>query len=152
MQLDTAILAAAAALTGSVVGACSSLAATFVGHRLQARWSRLAADLDLHEELYGKFVDEAAPLFIDALREPVMDPGKIVRLYSIMGRIRLTSTDEVLRAAEEVTKRLVEAYERPPVDPVKVLEEYAKKKDMLDPLLVFTEACRLERAKALQQV
>ncbi len=152
MQIDTPIVAALAALIGSVVGACSSLAATFVGHRLQARWSRLATDLDLHEELYGKFVDEAAPLFIDALRQPAMDPGKIIRLYSIMGRIRLTSSDEVLQAAEEVTRRLVEAYEKPPVDPVKVLEDYAKKKDILDPLLVFTEACRVERAKALQQV
>ena len=42
MQIDTPIVAALAALTGSVVGACSSLAATFVGHRLQARWSRLS--------------------------------------------------------------------------------------------------------------
>ena len=75
MQIDTPIVAAVAALTGSVVGACSSLAATFVGHRLQARWSRLATDLDLHEELYGKFVDEAAPLFIDALQTTSNGPG-----------------------------------------------------------------------------
>ena len=79
-------------------------------------------------------------------------PVKIMRLYSKVARIRLMSTDQVLNAAEEVGKRLVQAYERPPDDPTEVLARYANGEDNFDPLREFTEACRLERARALQQV
>lgn len=71
-------------------------------------------------------------------------------LYSKVARIRLTSSDRVLRAAEEVGKRLLEAYERPPEDPAEVLARYANGEKDLDPLREFTEACRQERARALQ--
>jgi hypothetical protein len=37
--------------------------------------------------------------------------GAAMRLYAIVARIRLTSSDEVLRAAEDVGKRLLDAYE-----------------------------------------
>jgi len=114
MSLDTSIVVAFAALAGSVVGACASVAATFIGQRLQARWSRLAAELDEHEALYGKFVEETVPMFVDSIQRSTIDPAKIMRFYSIMARIRLVSSDEVLGTAEEVGKRLLEAYERPP--------------------------------------
>jgi hypothetical protein len=152
MAFDTSIIVAIAALAGSVVGASASVVATFVGQRLQARWSRLAAELDEQEELYRRLVEEAIPLFIDALQQPAVDPAKIMRLFSVLGCIRLTSSDEVLRAAEGVGKRLLEAYAKPPEDPVKVLEQFFKNPESLDPLLDFTVVCRRERAKVLQQV
>jgi len=152
MALDTPIIVAVAAMTGSLVGACSSVAVTFVGHRLQARWARLAAELAERQELYGKFVEEAVPLFVDATQQSAIDPTKIMRLYSKVARIRLTSSDPVLRAAEDVGKRLLDFYERPPEDPAEVLARVAKGEAKLDPLREFTEACRRERAKALQQV
>ena len=152
MSVDTSIIVAVAALAGSVVGACASVATTFVGNRLQARWARLAAELDERQELYGKFVEEAIPLFIDAIEQPASDPPKLMRFFSIIGRIRLIATDEVLRAAEHVGTRLLEAYERQPEDPVKVLKQVANIKGTLDPLREFTEACRRERAKILQEV
>src|SRR5271157_4754869 len=108
MAVDTSIIAALAALGGSAVGACASVATTFFGQRLQARWSRLAAELNEQEELYRRFVEEAVPLFIDALQQPAVDTAKIMRFFSILGCIRLTSSDEVLRAAEDVGKRLLE--------------------------------------------
>ena len=150
MALDTPIIVAVAAMTGSLVGACSSVAVTFVGHRLQARWARLAAELAERQELYGKFVEEAVPLFVDATQQSAIDPTKIMRLYSKVARIRLTSSDPVLRAAEDVGKRLLDFYERPPEDPAEVLARVAKGEENLDPLRDFTEACRRERAKVLQ--
>jgi hypothetical protein len=122
-----------------------------VGHRLQARWARLAAELAEREELYGKFVEEAVPLFVDATQQSAIDPAKIMRLYSKVARIRLTSSDLVLHAAEEVGKRLLDFYERPPEDPGELLARVANGETKLDPLREFTEACRRERAKALQQ-
>jgi len=152
MAVDTSIIVAIAALAGSAVGASASVASTFFGQRLQARWSRLAAELDEQEELHRRFVEEAVPLFIDALQQPAVDPAKIMRLFSILGCIRLTSSDEVLRAADKVAKRLLEAYAKPPEDPVKVLEQLFKIPESLDPLLDFTQTCRRERARVLKRV
>ena len=152
MAVDEPVLVAFAALAGSLVGACSSVAATFIGQRLQARWTRLGAELEEHEKLYGIFVEEAVHLFVDAIQRSAIDPAKIMRLYSKVARIRLTSSDEVLHAAEEVGKRLLQAYEQPPADPAEVLTRYANGEEHLDPLREFTEACRRERARALQQI
>jgi hypothetical protein len=152
MTVDGPVIVALAALAGSLVGAFSSVAATFIGQRLQARWTQLGAELEERERLYGLFVEEAVHPFVDAIQRSRIDPVKIMRLYSKVARIRLMSTDQVLHAAEDVGKRLFEAYERPPGDPAEVLARYAKGEDNLDPLREFTEACRLERAKALQQV
>jgi len=152
MAVDTPIIVALAALTGSVVGACSSVVATFIGQRLQTRAARLAAELKENEELYGKFVEEAVPLFLDAIQQSTVEAAKIMRLYSKVARIRLTSSDQVLHAAEQVGKRLLEFYERAPEDPAAVLARVARGEENLDPLRDFTEACRVERAKALQQI
>ena len=152
MAVDGPVIVAFAALGGSLVGACSSVAATFLGQRLQARWARLRAELEEQERLYGIFVEEAVRLFVDSIQRSAIDPAKIMRLYSKVARIRLTSSDRVLRAAEEVGKRLLEAYERPPGDPAEVLARYANGEENLDPLREFTEACREERAKSLKQV
>ncbi len=152
MAVDGPVIAAFAALGGSLVGACSSVAATFMGQRLQARWARLRAELEDHEKLYGIFVEEAVHLFVDSIQRSAIDPAKIMRLYSKVARIRLTSSDQVLRAAEEVGKRLLEAYERPPADPAEILARYANGEENLDPLREFTEACRQEQAKAFREV
>ena len=108
--------------------------------------------MEEREKLYGIFVEEAVHLFVDSIQRSEIDPVKIMRLYSKVAHIRLTSTAQVLHAAEEVGRRLFEAYERPPDDPAEVLARYANGEDNLDPLREFTEACRQERAKALQQV
>src|SRR5580700_2432708 len=147
MTLEGPVIVALAALAGSLVGAFSSVAATFIGQRLQARWTQLSAELEEREKLYGIFVEEAVHLFADSIQRSKIDPAKIMRLYSKVARIRLTSTDQVLQAAEEVGRRLVEAYERPPDDPAEVFARYANGQDSFDPLRVFAEACRLERAK-----
>ena len=152
MSLDGPVIVALAALAGSLVGACSSVAATFLGQRLQARWTRLATELEEREKLYGVFVEEAIHLFVDSIQRSAIDPAKIMRLYAKVAHIRLTSSAAVLRAAEEVGRRLVDAYERPPGDPAEVVARYANGEENLDPLREFTEACRQERAKALQQI
>ncbi len=113
---------------------------------------RRPEELEEHEKLYGIFVEEAVHLSVDSIQRSASDPAKIMRLYSKVARIRLTSSDRVLRAAEEVGKRLLEAYERPPGDPAEVLARYANGEENLDPLREFTEACRQERANALQRV
>jgi len=147
MVLDGTVLVALAALTGSLIGGCSSVAAAFVGQRIQERWRRLGAELEVREKLYGTFVEEAVPFFVDALQQSSTNPAKLMQLYSRVAHIRLTAGDQVLRAAEAVAKRLLEAYEQPPENPTTVIARYANGETKLDPLLEFTEACRQERAQ-----
>jgi hypothetical protein len=146
------MIGAVAVLTGSIVGACASMTATFVGQRIRFRGVRAAKELDELEELYGRFVEEAVPLFVDAIERSGTDPGKLMRLYAIVARIRLTSSDEVLRAAEGVGKRLLDAYEKPPENSVAVLARYVKGDQSLDQLRDFTEACRRERARVALKI
>ena len=152
MTLDGPVIVATAALAGSLVGAFSSVAATFIGQRLQARWTQLRVELEERDKLYGMFVEEAVHLFVDSIQKSAIEPAKIMRFYSKVARIRLTSTDEVLHAAEQVGERLFDAYERPPDDPAEILARYAHGTDNFDPLREFTAACRLERTKVLKQV
>ena len=76
MTLDGPVIVALAALAGSLVGAFSSVAATFIGQRLQARWTQLRAELEEREKLYGLFVEEAVHLFVDAIQRSKIDPAK----------------------------------------------------------------------------
>ncbi len=152
MEFSTSMFGAVAALTGSVVGACASVAATFVGQRIQFRGARVAAELDEHEELYGRFVEKAVPLFVEAIDCSAIDPGKLMLLYAIVARIRLTANGEVLRAAEDVGKQLLDAYERPPENTAAVLARYVKGDRSVDPLREFTEACRRERARVVRSI
>ena len=97
MTLDGPVIVALAALAGSLVGAFSSVAATFFGQRLQVRWTQLRAELEERENLYGLFVEEAVHLIVDAIQKSKIDPVKIMRVYSKVARIRLMSTDQVLK-------------------------------------------------------
>jgi hypothetical protein len=45
ISVDLTIVPALAALAGSLIGACASVATTFVGQRLQARAARLVSEL-----------------------------------------------------------------------------------------------------------
>src|ERR1035438_7192661 len=92
MEVTGPVIVAFAALGGSLVGACSSITATFMGQRLQARWARLRVELEEREELYGIFVEEAVHLFFLSIRQSAIDPAKIMRLYSKVARIDRKST------------------------------------------------------------
>ena len=74
---------ALATLAGSVVGACSSVVATFIGQRLQTRAARLAGEW----EVYREFFEEAVPLFVDAIQQSTIEAAKIMRLYSKVARV-----------------------------------------------------------------
>jgi hypothetical protein len=104
----------------------------------------VSLELANREELYGEFIEEATPLFADSIEETEFDPANIFGLYSILGRIRLSSSDEVLREAEEVIANLLKWYSNPVLE-VRVLMEQAAKHEVSDPIEVFTQACRRER-------
>ena len=94
------------------------------------------------EALYGEFITEASHLTIDALSHSLEKPETFVKLYGILGRIRLVAADPVLDAAEACTRQLVDLYAKPnmTIEQIRV----ALERDQLDPIRDFSVACRKE--------
>ena len=151
MPLDPAVIAATSGILGSVVGALSSLGTTFMTQRLQARRERVSIELAKREELYGEYIEQVTPLFAESVETTEFDPAKIFGLYALLGRIRLASSDEVLREAEAVILNLLKWYSNPALE-VRVLMEQAARHEVSDPIEVFTRACRRERGELLRHL
>jgi len=111
----------------------------------------MSVELARREELYGEYIEQVTPLFADSVEHTEFDPAKIFGLYSILGRIRLSSSDEVLREAEEVIANLLKWYSNPVLE-VRVLMEQAARHEVSDPIEVFTQACRRERGELLRHL
>ncbi|HMF49523.1 MAG TPA: hypothetical protein VK603_12815, partial [Candidatus Saccharimonadales bacterium] len=93
---------------------------------------------------------EATNLYVDSLDKNLENPVSLIGMYSLVGRIRLISSDTVLVAAEKVADSIIVSYSRPPTkfdDFYKVVHE-----TRVDPLKEFTEACREERKAALMHL
>jgi hypothetical protein len=61
---------------------------------------------------------EVADLYVDSLNRTLEDVGKpaaFVAAYALLGRIRMISTEAVLKAADRVIQDIIEAYNRPPI-------------------------------------
>jgi hypothetical protein len=137
--MNNAAMSAIAALAGSAIGALASFATTWLTQHAQERSQRFAQAMGRREHLYGTFIEEAAKLVVDALTHNLDDPSKLVRLYALVGQLRLFAPNDVVSKAEEVMQRIVEAYNLPNRD-FRNLEE--RRRSDTDVLRPFSEACR----------
>jgi hypothetical protein len=137
--MNTAYISAIAALAGSGIGAVASFATTWLTQDAQQRAQRFAQVMTRREHLYGEFIEEAAKLFTDALAHELDDPSKFVRLYALVGRLRLFASANVVAKAEEVMQRIVETYHLPNLD---FRNPDDRHWDDVDVLRAFSEACR----------
>ena len=56
------------------------------------------------EKLYSDFISECARLLVDALEHIINDPKNPLPAHALLSRIRLSSSPDVLTAAEEVLR------------------------------------------------
>jgi hypothetical protein len=108
--MNSAYISAIAALAGSGIGAVASFATTWLTQDAQERTRRVAQRVTRREHLYGEFIEEASRLFTDALTHELDDPSKFVRLYAMVGRLRLLAPANVIASAEQVMQHIVETY------------------------------------------
>jgi len=137
--MNSAYISAFAALAGSGIGAVASFATTWLTQDAQHRARRVAQAMTRRERLYGKFIEEASKLFTDALTHQLDDPSKFVRLYALIGRLRLCAPTNVIARAEEVMQHIVETYYLPNRD---FNDPEDRQRDDLDVLRAFSETCR----------
>lgn len=140
--MDSTFITAVAAALGSLVGAGASIGTTWVTQRTQAFRARAEAKLRERESLYGEFITEASRLTFEALNHSLEHPETFVRLYGILGRIRLVAADRVLAAAEACARQIIELYDSPNMTVEQI--RLAFKRDRLDPIKDFSSICRTE--------
>jgi hypothetical protein len=92
--------------------------------------------------LFGRFLDEAAKLYSDALQTSRDDVTGLIQIYALTNRIRLLSTPEVVEAADTVVRIIVDTYLAPNITLHEMRTNWIDKH--VDPLRDFSEACRKE--------
>jgi len=112
-SINSGIITALAAIAGSLVGALGSAVATWITARHQDRRDLLGKQIERREALYSDFIGESARLLVDAMQYNVSDLQKLVPVYALLSRIRLSSSEPVLQTAENVIKTIVNTYPQP---------------------------------------
>ena len=102
--MDSTFITAVAAAGGSLVGAAVTSVTTWITQRTQRVQAEREEKLRNREALYGEFITEASRLAVEALGHSLERPETFVKLYGIIGHIRLVATDAVLAAAEACTR------------------------------------------------
>ena len=137
--MNNAYMSAIAALAGSAVGALASFATTWLTLYSHERAERFAQAMTRREHLYGEFIEEASKLFTDALTHQLDEPSKFVRLYALVGNLRLCASADVIVKAEEAMHHIFETYNRPNID---FRSPRGRQENDNDVLRAFSEACR----------
>ena len=152
--MDPTIVSALSALLGSAVGGSVTLATAWITQRTQSRRQVVGAEIRKREALYGEFIAECSKLLIDALDHTLDSPDKLRQIYALQNRIRLTSSDAVVAAADQTLNRILKQYFEQNITQQQLREELSRsltddqrKRD--DPLKPFSQACRNE-LRALQ--
>jgi hypothetical protein len=140
--MEAAYVSAFAALAGTAIGGLASFATSWTTQQAQTRAQRLAAEREGRAALFGRFLDEAAKLYADALQNGRDDTARLIGIYALTNRIRLVSSPEVVEAADTVVRIIVDEYLAPNVTMKEMRANWIDRH--VDPLRDFSEACRQE--------
>jgi hypothetical protein len=142
--MDVLYFSAFAALAGSAIGGLTTLAASWLMQRLQFRAQRLAHNIDRREDLYKDFIEEASKSYTDAFHHDIADVSKLFRLYALVSRMRVLSSQGVIEEADKVMRSIVERYLGPNMSAQDLQDVVINGGTGLDPLRDFSNACRDE--------
>jgi very-short-patch-repair endonuclease len=143
------MIAAGAAISGSIVGAMGSVVGTWITQRHQDLRDLLAKTMVRREALYSDFITESARLIVDAMQHNESDTQKLIPVYALLSRIRLSSSTEILESAEEVIRTILDTYPKPNLTPQQI-QSRAVSND--DPLRRFSDTCRVELRSIQRQL
>ena len=140
--MEAAYVSAFAALAGTAIGGLASFATSWTTQHAQTRAQRISAERDARAALFGRFLDEAAKLYADALQSRRDDISRLTGIYALTNRIRLTSSAKVVRGADALARIIIESYAAPNVTMEDMRTNWIDRH--VDPLRDFSEACREE--------
>ena len=140
--MDASIITALAALTGAAVGGLTSGIANWLNHRSQLRAQWLLHEKGRRQLLYADFIEEASKCYIDALQHGEGDIPGLIGLYAKLNRMRALSSKLVVHRAEEVARKILDAYLEPDRSFVELREMAID--GTIDLLQGFSNACHDE--------
>ena len=138
--MSTAYVPALAAFGGSAFGAISTIVTGWVSRRRRQRERHHARAFSKRERLYRSFIEEASRLYADALVCDKAEIPQLVGLYTLVGRMRILSSDEVVHAAERTGRLIIQTY----LAPNRTIVDLPEFMEEMDPLRDFGETCRRE--------
>ena len=138
--MDSAFLSAIFGLVGVAIGGLTSFLTSWSIQRAQLREKRREFERGRREAIYNDFIAEASRLYGDALSHEKDDVTDMVKLYAMLGRIRLVASRAVITAAEQVMDAIIDAYLAPNRS-LHEMRDFAKQGGM-NVLVAFGEACR----------
>jgi hypothetical protein len=133
---------ALATLLGAATGGLTSMLATWLTHRTQARAQWLEQDALRRQSLYKEFIEAAARCYVHALQHEEADIPGLVDLYAKIDRMRILSSVKVVEIAERFAREIVDTYSEPN-------KNFTELREMIDSRSVnimreFSTACREE--------
>ena len=111
--MDSSVITALAALMGATIGGLTSVTASWLAQRTQARSQWVAREIVRLQDLYKEFIEEASTCYVHALQHDEPDIAGLVRLYAKLGRMRIMSSPKVLESAERIEQQIVDTYLAP---------------------------------------
>ena len=139
--MNSGMTTALAAVCGSLVGALGSAVGTWITQRHEDRRDLLGKQVARREALYSDFITESARLLVDAMEHNVSDIQRLIPVYALLSRIRLSSSERVLQTAEQVIKTIVNTYPQPNLTAEQIQSRAVNGQD---PLTKFSDTCRAE--------
>jgi hypothetical protein len=140
--MDRKMDATVAALLGAVLGGLLSVLASWLAQRVQSRSQLVSQEIQRRQLLYSEFVQATARCYADALQENEPDPGRLANLYGEIGRMRLYSSDPVIKEANRIAHTILQAYSESNRTKAEVRDFLAS--DAVDLFADFGDACRSE--------
>jgi hypothetical protein len=125
------------------MGGLTSGISAWLNQRLQAKAEQFAHEVTHRQELYKDFITMASKAYGEALVTSDPNIGELISLYSMISRMRVTSSPNIVACAEHVLLETTNAYFEPNRT-VRQLQELIKLRNKMDLLKDFAEAVREE--------
>lgn len=139
--MDTALITALAAVMGSVVGGSATIVTAWLSQTTQSKREVAISEVRKRELLYTEFIVECTRLAIDSYTHNISHPETMAPAYSMRNRIRLSSSERVVMAADQTIKQIIRQYDAKNLT-LEELDKVAQSGE--DYLKEFSEACRQE--------
>jgi hypothetical protein len=142
--MNEAVISAVAALTGSALGGLTPIISNYLIQRGLTQRELLTHELVERQNLYAEFIRFGTALYVSATTKEPQDENldDLVKLYALVGRIRLYASAPVIKAAQDFAAVVTEKSASAAVS----IEELrsATLKPHVDPLHPFSVQCRKE--------
>jgi hypothetical protein len=140
--METALIGALSALTGSAIGALAPVLSNVILQRSTTSREFLTRSVASRESLYSDFINQASHLYVSSLTKDMEDFENLLQVHALIGRMMLISSNEVVKEAETLMRKITANFSEKNL----TLNELRKHSMSAgkSPIEPFSLACRIE--------